>query len=155
MGLRIVKGDIRESSCQAIVNAANTDLLMGGGVCGAIYNAAGVDELKDFLAGKGPVATAEPVLSPGFDLEADYIIHVAGPIYDPNKREESQRLLKAAYTNTLDLAKENGISSIAFPLISAGIYGYPKEEALDIARETIGEFLKENPMDVDLIIYDK
>ena len=155
MSFKIVNEDITKLYVEAIVNAANTGLKMGGGVCGAIFRAAGADKLTKACEKIAPIKTGEAVITDGFNLKAKYIIHTAGPVYDPNNDEESVRLLKNSYKSSLLLAKENNITSLAFPLISAGIYGFPKINAYEIGKSTIENFLKENDMDVYLTIVDK
>ena len=155
MSFKIVNEDITRMDVEAIVNAANTVLKMGGGVCGAIFRAAGADKLTKACEKIAPIKTGDAVITDGFNLKAEYIIHTAGPVYNPNNDEESVRLLKNSYKNSLLLAKENNITSLAFPLISAGIYGFPKINAYEIGKSTIENFLKENDMDVYLTIVDK
>jgi len=120
----------------AIVNAANAALKMGDGVCGAIFRAAGEYELQTACDKLAPIKTGEAVITKGFRLDAKYIIHTAGPVYCDGKHGEEE-LLRSCYTNSLKLAIENGCKSIAFPLISSGIYGYPKIEALRVATAAI------------------
>lgn len=155
MPFKILRQDITKLKVDAVVNAANTALRQGGGVCGAIFKAAGADELQDACDKLAPIKTGEAVITPGFNLEAKYIIHAAGPIYADWSKEESERLLRAAYTNSLQLAVDNDLESIAFPLISSGIYGYPKGEALEVATSAIQDFLKEQDLEVILAVYDK
>lgn len=155
MGLKIISGDITKLETDAIVNAANTGLRQGGGVCGAIFNAAGASKLQKACNELAPIRTGEAVITPGFNLPARYVVHTAGPVYNSAAREESERLLRDSYTNSLKLAKENNLSSIAFPLISSGIYGYPLEEAYKVAVDAIENFLKTNDMDVSLVIFDE
>lgn len=154
MPFTIVRQDITKLQVDAIVNAANTALKMGGGVCGAIFKAAGVDELKAACDPLAPIQTGEAVLTPGFRLPAKYIIHTAGPVYiDGKQREETK--LRSCYLNSLKLAIENQCESIAFPLISSGIYGYPKDKALHVATNAIRDFLREHDLDVYLAVFDK
>ena len=154
MPLNIVRNDITNMRVDAVVNAANTDLLMGGGVCGAIFTAAGAKELQAACDKLAPIDTGEAVVTDGFSLRAKYIIHTAGPVYrDGISGEEA--LLRSCYMNSLELAKSRGCESIAFPLISGGIYGYPKDEALSVATGTIGNWLADNDMDVSLVVFDK
>jgi len=127
---------------------------MGGGVCGAIFSAAGAEELQAACDQLAPIKTGDAVITPGFALSAKYVIHTAGPIYYDGKHGESE-LLRLAYINSLRLAVKNGCESILFPLISSGIYGYPKAEALAIATTAIRDFIKEDEMQVSLVIFDK
>lgn len=155
MSFKIVNEDITRMDVEAIVNAANTGLKIGGGVCGAIFRAAGADKLTKACDDLAPINTGEAVITDGFNLKAKYIIHTAGPVYNPNNDEESVRLLENSYKNSLIIARENNVSSLAYPLISAGIYGFPKIKAFETAKETIEKYLKENDMDVYLTIVDK
>jgi len=154
MPLTIVRSDITKLSVDAIVNAANTWLQMGAGVCGAIFYAAGEDKLQRACDELAPIKTGEAVITPGFDLPAKYIIHAAGPVYHDGKHGE-EALLRSCYVNSLGLAVENGCASIAFPLISSGIYGYPKTEALRVATDAIREFITEHDIEVVLAVFDK
>lgn len=154
MAFFIIEGDITELEVDCIVNAANPQLLMGGGVCGAIFKAAGVEELDKACRPLAPIKTSQAVITPGFDLKAGHIIHTAGPVYHGGDQGEEE-LLRNSYLNSLRLAKEKGCESIAFPLISSGIYGYPREEALLVARQAIGDFLKEQDLDVYLVIFSR
>ncbi|HZK02674.1 MAG TPA: macro domain-containing protein, partial [Anaerovoracaceae bacterium] len=155
MPFTIVRHDITKMKTDAIVNAANTELKMGGGVCGAIFKGAGEDELQEACHALSPIKTGEAVITQGFDLPARYIIHAAGPVYDPSGPKESEKLLHAAYLNSLNLAKDYKCKSIAFPLISSGIYGYPKSEALKVATIAIKDFLGNHDMDIYLAVFDK
>ena len=137
-----------------IVNAANPALKKGGGVCGAIFAAAGAEQLQEACDRIGGCKTGRAVITAGFDLPAKYIIHTVGPIWQDGKAGEAQ-LLHQSYTNSLQLAREYKCRSIAFPLISSGIYGYPKDQALRIAVNAISEFLLENEMMVYLVVFDK
>ena len=156
MPLTFLRADITTLSCDAIVNAANTKLLPGGGVCGAIFKAAGILPLALACRKIGSCAVGSAVMTKGFKLKAKAIIHTVGPVYgkDPANQE---RLLGDCYRNSLRLAAENGFESIAFPLISSGIYGYPKDKALNIATNAIKDFLQksETDMQVFLVVYDK
>jgi O-acetyl-ADP-ribose deacetylase (regulator of RNase III) len=156
MPLSVIQNDITKLRVDAIVNAANTELRMGGGVCGAIFKAAGARELQAACDGLAPIGTGEAVLTPGFSLPAKYVIHTAGPVYRDGTHGEAQ-LLRRCYVNSLKLAVENACESVAFPLISSGIYGYPKEEALRVAMAAIQDFLLESGdgIDVSLIVLDK
>ncbi|MGI6617457.1 MAG: macro domain-containing protein [Saccharofermentanales bacterium] len=155
MPFTIVRQDITKMNVDAIVNAANTELKMGGGVCGAIFKAAGAAKLQAACDKLAPIKTGEAVITPGFDLPAKYVIHAAGPVYAKQSAEESEKLLRSAYLSSLRLAVENECESIAFPLISSGIYGYPKDEALHVATTAIEDFLTEHDIDVSLVIFDK
>ena len=154
MPLKIIRNDITKLDVDAIVNAANTGLVMGGGVCGAIFSAAGADKLQAECDALAPIKTGEAVITKGYNLQAKHIIHTAGPVYQDGKHNEEE-LLRACYVNSLDLAKKHGCESIAFPLISSGIFGYPKDEALTVATGAIGEWLMKNDMDVSIVVFDK
>lgn len=154
MPLTIVRQDITKMRVDAIVNAANTELAMGGGVCGAIFKAAGARELQAECDKLSPIQTGEAVVTTGFKLPARYVIHTVGPIYRDGKSGE-ENLLRSCYLNALKIAAENGCESVAFPLISAGTYGYPKDEALRVATTAIQDFLREHDMDVSLTVFDK
>lgn len=154
MAFKIVKNDITKMKVDAIVNAANTALKMGGGVCGAIFKAAGAHELQKECDRIGKCDTGKAVITKGFKLPARYIIHTAGPVWRGGNFNEAE-LLRSCYLNSLKLAKENNCISIAFPLISSGIYGYPKDQALKITTSAINDFLLENDMDVYLVLFDK
>lgn len=153
MPWNIVRGDISRMSADAIVNAANSSLRQGSGVCGAIFAAAGEDELRRACDKIGHCETGSSVITPAFRLHARYIIHTVGPIWVDGQQGEEQ-LLRSAYESALMLAKENGCESMAFPLISAGIYGYPKEQALQIALQSFESFLSREDMEITLVIYD-
>lgn len=155
MPFAILRQDITKMRVDAIVNAANTDLVMGGGVCGAIFRAAGPASLQAACDRLAPIKTGQAVLTPGFDLPAKFVIHAVGPVYRHWDAEQCERLLRSAYMESLRLARESGCASIAFPLISSGIYGYPKDEALRVAVDAIRDFLREDDMDVYLVIFDR
>ena len=154
MPLEIVRNDITKMKVDAIVNAANPGLKMGGGVCGAIFQAAGTNELQAACDEIGGCQTGQAVITNGFGLPAKYIIHTPGPVWQGGTNQEAETL-KASYENSLKLAKKHQCESIAFPLISTGIFGYPKEQALKIAVSTIGSFLLNNDMLVYLVVFDK
>ena len=137
-GILVTKGDITTMKADCIVNAANTSLLGGGGVDGAIHRAAG-PELLEECRKLGGCHTGEVKMTAGYKLPARYIIHAVGPIYDGD--EEDPVLLASCYTKALDLAMEKGLHSIVFPNISTGVYGYPKEEAAKVAMEAAGKWL--------------
>lgn len=140
--LDIDLGDITQSDAECIVNAANNTLLGGGGVDGAIHRAAGPKLLEECRTLNG-CATGQAKITRGYDLKADYVIHTVGPIYSGKPRDAE--LLAACYINSLNLAREHNISSIAFPVISTGAYGYPLEEAVPVIIDAINEWYDENP----------
>lgn len=150
MPLIISRNDITQLSTDAIVNAANTQLQMGGGVCGAIFRAAGPAKLQDACDKLAPIKTGEAVITDGFDSKAKYIIHTAGPIYSAGDINQ-EKLLYACYHNSLTLAAKKKLTSIAFPLISSGIYGYPPDKALSTAIKAIHDFL--GAYDGDITVY--
>ena len=155
MPFTIVRQDITKMKVDAIVNAANTDLQMGGGVCGAIFKAAGAAQLQAACDKLAPIKTGEAVITPGFNLPAKFVIHAAGPVYRHWNKEQNEQHLRNAYINSLKRAVENKCESIAFPLISSGIYGYPKDEALQVAVSVIQDFLDDHDIDVTLVVFDK
>lgn len=142
--IRILKSDITVLETDAIVNAANEGLWAGGGVCGAIFRAAGHAELQEACSKIGHCDTGSAVITPGFRLKAKYIIHAVGPVWHGGNYHEAE-LLYNAYRNSLALASEHGCKSIAFPLISAGIFGYPLEEAWRVALSACRDYQKNNP----------
>lgn len=142
--IRLLQGDITKLSVDAIVNAANHTLLGGGGVDGAIHRAAG-PELRQFCATLGGCQTGQAKLTPGFRLPARHVIHTVGPIWGQVSAERARQLLADCYRNSLQLALEHGLKTVAFPNISTGAYGFPKEEAAKIAVETVRTFLADHP----------
>ncbi len=150
----LVHGDITNVKVDAIVNAANTQLEIGGGVCGAIFQKARTSLLQQACDSLSPVETGDVAITPGFNLPSTFIIHAVGPIWQGGEIGEDS-LLSSCYTKSLYLAKEKGLESIAFPLISAGIYGYPKYRAYRIAVSAILEFLEVNEMSVSLVLFDE
>lgn len=154
MPLKIVRNDITMMHVDAIVNAANSSLQIGGGVCGAIFSAAGADKLQKACDAIGSCHVGDAVLTEGFDLPATYIIHTVGPVWHGGNQGE-QQYLEACYRHSLELALEKNLESIAFPLIASGIFGYPKDQALSVAVDTIGKFLLQHDMLVYLVVYDK
>jgi O-acetyl-ADP-ribose deacetylase (regulator of RNase III) len=154
MPFTLVRQDITRMQVDAIVNSANTALQMGGGVCGAIFRVAGAADLGIACDKLAPIKTGESVITPGFRLAARYVIHTAGPVYRDGKHGEEEQL-RSCYLNSLKRAVENECESIAFPLISSGIYGYPKEQALRVATTAIQAFLAEHDMNVFLAVFDR
>lgn len=154
MPLIIVRNNIINMATDAIVNAANEALRQGGGVCGAIFKAAGEDFLRAECEKIGGCATGDAVITPAGKLKSKYIIHTVGPVWSGGKSGE-EKALRSCYSSSLELAKKHKLESIAFPIISGGIYGYPKAEAIRIASESIGKFLESNEMQVYLVVFDK
>jgi O-acetyl-ADP-ribose deacetylase (regulator of RNase III) len=145
--LELIQGDITQSDTDAIANAANSMLMGGGGVDGAIHRAAGPElmqalrDIKQQLPG-GMLATGKAVITPGFRLKARYVIHCVGPIYD-REGDAAPRLLKSSYQAALSLCRRHGVQSVAFPSISTGVYGYPVDAAAPLALETVQHALLE------------
>lgn len=154
MPLEIIRNDITRVRADAIVNTANPEAAVGRGTDYAIYRAAGMDDLLDARAKIGIIRPGEAAVTPGFALDADYIIHTVGPAWKGGIRGEEETVAEC-YRNCLDKADGLGCESIAFPLISTGTYGFPKELALNIAIREISDFLENHDMDVKLVVYDK
>ncbi len=144
--LSLIQGDITLQETEAIVNAANTSLLGGGGVDGAIHRAGGpkiLEECKAIRAKQGGCPTGEAVITSGGNMKTKYVIHTVGPVWSGGNRGEEQ-LLRNAYYNSLDLAREKGIKSVSFPSISTGVYRFPIDKASRIALNTVKEFVQEH-----------
>ena len=155
MPFRIVRNDITRMETDAIVNTANKHPVVGPGCDSAVYEAAGYDELLSFRKSKiGSVKEGEAFITPGFHLPAKYIIHAVSPLFTDGSHGEEE-LLRSCYRESLKLAAENGIRSIAFPLISTGSFGYPKEEGMRIAVDEIHAFLLRSEMLVYLVVFDE
>jgi O-acetyl-ADP-ribose deacetylase (regulator of RNase III) len=147
--LELVQGDITHESTDAIVNAANSSLLGGGGVDGAIHRAGGPRILEESRR-LGPCPTGEARITGGGKLPARYVIHAVGPIYDERSPEEAARLLASAYRSSLELATQHQVRTLAFPSISTGVYSYPVAAAAVIALETVMAYLRRHP-EIDLV----
>ncbi|MEW6172258.1 MAG: O-acetyl-ADP-ribose deacetylase [Bacillota bacterium] len=162
----MTKGDITRQDTDAIVNAANSSLMGGGGVDGAIHRAGGgaiLDECKKIVAEKGPCPTGGAVITTGGNLKARYVIHTVGPRWFGGNADEDN-LLRQAYLNSLELAAGHGVKTIAFPAISTGAYRFPKDRATRIALGTVRDYVKNKPFDEvrfvlfseeDLAVYKK
>ena len=153
MPFEIVRNDITQMRVDAIVNTANPKPVIGSGVDAGIHRAAG-PELLTAREKIGRIGVGEAAITPGFGLNAKYVIHTVGPVWRGGLLGE-RKLLRGCYESSLSLALENGCTSIAFPLISTGNYGFPKDEALRIALDAIRGFLNDHEMMVSLVVFDR
>lgn len=154
MPFLIVRDNIVNIKADALVNAANSRLLPGGGVCGAVFQAAGFDLMHEACKSIGFCNPGDAVITPGFNLFADYVIHTVGPVWTDGKSGEEE-ILRSCYRNSFKLAYERGLKSIAFPLLASGNFGYPKDLALKIAISELSDFVLENPITAYLCVYDR
>jgi len=153
--LSIVKGDITQQATDAIVNAANPGLMGGGGVDGAIHRAGGpaiLEECKQIVSRQGRLPTGKAVLTTGGNLKAKYVIHTVGPVWHGGGKGEAE-LLVSAYRESLKLAAENHLTSVSFPSISTGAYGYPVEKASGVALGAVSSFLRENITSIKEVVF--
>ncbi len=154
MSFHLIEGDITEVEADAVVNAANSALMRGGGVCGAIFAAAGARQLQRACERLAPVRTGLVAVTDGFDLKAKRIIHAVGPVWQGGHNGEKEAL-SSCYTRALEICSKEGLRSIAFPLISSGIYGYPVDDAYRVARDVIKSYLESHDIEVYLVIFGK
>lgn len=153
--IEVILGDITCVQADAIINAANSELRAGGGVCGAIFRAAGMEKLTRACRALGHCPTGSAVVTPAFDIStARYIIHAVGPVYARHSAEEARRLLRSAYTSAIERAIEKGCTSVAFPAISTGIYGYPLEEACKEAVDVCAAEATRSGIAIKLVAFD-
>jgi O-acetyl-ADP-ribose deacetylase len=153
--INIIKGDITSLKVDVIVNAANSQLAGGGGVDGAIHRTGGpsiMKECQEWIAENGMCEPGNAMITHGGELKAKYVIHTVGPIWKGGKNKE-ESILRDAYRKCLDLCKEYGLSSIAFPNISTGVYGFPKTRAARVATVAVQKWIDENPGEIDDVIF--
>jgi O-acetyl-ADP-ribose deacetylase len=153
MTIQLIQGDITKQEVDAIVNAANTSLMGGGGVDGAIHRAGGpkiLEECRAIIARQGKCKTGEAVITSAGNMHAKFVIHTVGPVWNGNPKEEV--LLSNSYKNSLELAVKNGVKTIAFPNISTGIYHFPKQKAAEIALDTVFDFCRNNEL-LDKVVF--
>lgn len=153
MPLTIIRHDIIKLKVDAIVNASNPQLLPGAGVTEAIFKAAGYEAMLQACRALAPIEPGQAVLTPGFNLQAKFVIHTVGPFYVDGKHGE-EKVLEAAYFNSLEVARTHGCQSVAFPLISNGVYQYPASEVLAMAKSVIEAYLEQHELNVTLVVYD-
>lgn len=151
--IKTVKGDITTQRVDAIVNAANERLLQGGGVCGAIFAAAGARKLQKACDAIGYCATGDAVITEGFELPASYIIHTVGPVWHGGESGEEAKLA-SCYTRSLEVAETKGLRTVAFPSISTGIFGYPVEKAAKTAVKAVKDYVKDKDINVLWVLFD-
>ncbi len=157
--LRLKQGDITRESVDAIVNAANSSLMGGGGVDGAIHRAGGpaiLEENKRIVASQGPLPTGKAVITTGGNLPAKHVIHTVGPVWRGGNHGEAE-LLASAYRESLKLAVQHKLTTVSFPSISTGVYGYPVDKAAVVALQTVVDFLKKDPgtlNEVTFVLFD-
>jgi O-acetyl-ADP-ribose deacetylase (regulator of RNase III) len=157
--IQVVQGDITKITADAIVNAANSTLLGGGGVDGAIHRAGGkaiLEECKEIVAKQGRCPTGEAVITTGGKLPAKYVIHTVGPVWNGGKNKEAEKLANC-YLNSLKIAEAKQLATVAFPNISTGVYRFPKDKAAEIAVKTVQDFLagSEEVIQVIFVCYDQ
>jgi O-acetyl-ADP-ribose deacetylase (regulator of RNase III) len=154
--IEVLRGDITTVAVDAIVNAANSSLMGGGGVDGAIHRAGGpaiLEECRVIVTERGPLPTGDAVITGGGDLPARHVIHTVGPIYGNHVPDEAARLLASCYLVSLDVAAANDCRTVAFPNISTGVYGYPKPDAAGVAVSAVRQWVDEHPGEIERIVF--